>query len=82
MQGFKGSSIMNIINKITMEQNILKKLADQEEKINAIYISVEKTRKYFLWVLIISVGAVVLPAIGLVFAIPTFLSTYSSLGGL
>ncbi len=63
-----------------MEQEILKRLADQEVKLEAIYRSTEKTRKYFLWVLIVSVAVVVLPAIGLIFAIPKFLSTYSSLG--
>ncbi len=47
-----------------------------EEKVDKIYISVEKTRKYFLWTLIISVALVVLPAIGLLFAIPTFLTNY------
>jgi type IV secretory pathway component VirB8 len=47
-----------------------------EEKINKIYISVEKTRKYFLWTLIISVALFVLPAIGLAFAIPAFLNNY------
>jgi type IV secretory pathway component VirB8 len=47
-----------------------------EEKINKIYVSVEKTRKYFLWTLIISVALFVLPAIGLAFAIPAFLNNY------
>lgn len=56
----------------------------QEEKINKIYISVEKTRKYFLWTMIITVALFVLPLIGLAFAIPTFLHNtlpdYQSLG--
>jgi type IV secretory pathway component VirB8 len=47
-----------------------------EEKINKIYISVEKTRKYFFWTMVISVVLVVLPAIGLVFVIPQFISSY------
>jgi len=67
-----------------MEQEILQKLAEQDKKIDLIYSSVEKTRKYFLWTLIISVGAVVLPLIALAFVIPWFLSimqsTYSGLG--
>lgn len=65
-----------------MEQEILKKLSDQEEKINAIYVSVEKTRKYFMWVLILTVAVTVIPAIGLVFAIPQFLGYYTSLSGM
>ncbi len=59
-----------------MEQDILKKLAEQEEKIEKIYISVEKTRKYFLWTMIITIVVIVVPIIGLFFAIPSFLNNY------
>jgi hypothetical protein len=48
-----------------MENEILKKLAEQDIKLNAIYESSEKMRKYFLWTLIISVAVIVLPMIGL-----------------
>ena len=61
------------------EQAILAKLEEQNKKIDGIYKSVEKTRKYFLWTLIISIVVVVLPLIGLLFVIPQFLSLYSSL---
>ncbi|MCK9378850.1 MAG: hypothetical protein M0P97_01765 [Candidatus Moranbacteria bacterium] len=61
-----------------MEQDILEKFKQQDEKLEQIFISVEKTRKYFLWTMIISIGAVVLPLIGLVAIIPWFLSTMSS----
>ena len=54
----------------------VKRLAELEAKIDAIYISVEKTRKYFMWTLIISVALFVLPLIGLVFAIPAFMNNY------
>ena len=65
-----------------MENEILNKLIEQEEKINVIYKSVEKTRKYILYMTIISIAFVVLPIIGLLFVIPSFVSTYSSvLGG-
>ncbi len=57
-------------------------LKSLEEKINAIYASVEKTRKYIKWAFIISVLAVVLPAIGLLFAIPSFLSNFSQMQSL
>jgi hypothetical protein len=59
-----------------MEQEIIKKLSEQQEKIDKIYDSVEKTRKYFLWVLIISIAVVVLPAIGLMFILPSFMTNY------
>ncbi len=67
-----------------MEPEILQKLEAQEQKIDLIYISVEKTRKYFLWTLIISVGAIVLPLIAMAAIIPWLMSTlgsaYSGLG--
>jgi hypothetical protein len=52
------------------------RLAALEAKIDAIYASVEKTRTYFQWTLIISVVLFVLPLIGLLFAVPAFLSSY------
>lgn len=63
-----------------MDETILKKLEEQQVKIDQLYVSVEKMRKYFLWTLIISVLVIVLPLIGLIFAIPNFLSLYSNLG--
>lgn len=58
-----------------MDEAILKKLEEQETKIQSIYVSVEKTRKYFLWTLILSLVFFLLPLISLVFAIPFFLGT-------
>ena len=53
---------------------VLKKLAELEAKVDAVYKSAEKTRKYFMWTLIISVVLFVLPLIALVFVIPQFIS--------
>ena len=50
-----------------------------EEKLEKIWRSVEKTRKYFLWILIITIAMVVIPAIGLVFAVPKFISLYGDI---
>ncbi len=61
-----------------MENEILKKLEAQEAKIDAIWVSVEKSRKYFLVAMWVTLAAVLLPLLGLVFAIPAFLSTYST----
>ncbi len=61
-----------------MEQDILEKLEMQEKKIDAIYISVEKTRKYFLWTMIITVVTIVLPLIAAVVLIPWMLGSYMS----
>jgi hypothetical protein len=61
---------------------IIERLDAQEKELQAIYASVEKTRKYFLMSLWITVILFVLPLIGMVFAIPMFISTYSSMQGL
>jgi len=61
-----------------MEQDILQKLEEQNKKIDLIYSSVEKTRKYFLWTMIITIITIVLPLIALIFVIPWFLSVFSS----
>ena len=65
-----------------MEEELLQKIKENKELLDKIYVSVEKTRMYFLWVLIVSVVVFVLPLIGLFFVIPSFLDTYSSLDGL
>lgn len=65
-----------------MENEIIKKLDENAAKLEAIYQSTEKTRKYFLWVLIITIAAIVVPAIGLIFAIPAFLNNLNATIGL
>jgi len=61
-----------------MEENLQKKIEEQALKIEAIYKSVEKTRKYFLVIIWITIIAVVLPLLGLLFVLPSFLSNYAS----
>ncbi|USN87386.1 MAG: hypothetical protein H6779_03140 [Candidatus Nomurabacteria bacterium] len=66
-----------------MERSIKEQLDQQGEKIEAIYESVEKTRKYFLITMWTTIAVVVLPMIGLAFVIPAFINTYMvSFGGL
>ena len=60
-----------------MDAEILKKFEEQDQKLEQIYQSVEKMKKYFLWTLIISVAVIILPLIGLIFVIPQFLNLYS-----
>ncbi|MEK7480221.1 MAG: hypothetical protein AAB665_02945 [Patescibacteria group bacterium] len=64
------------------DTELRRKLDALEKKIDDVYVSAEKTRKYFLGVIIVSVVAFVLPLVGLVFAIPSLLSTYADIGGL
>ena len=61
-----------------METEILAKLEENERKLDEIRKSVERMRKYFLWTLVLSIVFIVLPLVGLIFAIPKFLSIYTN----
>lgn len=61
-----------------MEQKLAQKLAEQDKKLDLIYASIEKMRKYFLWTLIITVVTIVLPLVALVAVIPWFLKIITS----
>lgn len=61
-----------------MEEEIKNRLDKQEELLLKIYNSAERTRKYFLATLIISVVAFFVPLIALVIILPKVLSTYLS----
>jgi len=62
---------------------ILKKIEEQEKKLDAIYHSIEQMRKYFLWTLIITIATIVLPLIALAVVIPLVMRTLgSAYGGL
>ena len=61
-----------------MDPEIFAKLAALEQKIDAIYVSVEKTRKYFLWTLIVTLITFVFPLIALALVIPWFLRVMES----
>ena len=63
-----------------MEQEIKNRLDAQDELLQKIYISTEKTRKYFMWTMWGTVAFFVLPLIGLVFVIPSFLSSITGAG--
>ena len=60
-----------------MDQELVAKIDALEGKIDAVYRSSEKMRKYFLWTLAITIAAVLLPLLGLLFVIPQFLNQYS-----
>ena len=57
-----------------MEQEILRQIAVQNEVLQKVFVSVEKTRKYFMWTLIVTLILFALPLIGLLFAIPMLLN--------
>ncbi len=54
---------------------MLKKFEEQNQKLDRIYDSTEKARKYFLWSLIFNVVIFILPLVALAFAIPWFVET-------
>jgi hypothetical protein len=58
------------------------RLSTLEKKIDAMGIIVTKLYRVFLATVIITVIAFVLPLIGLLFAIPSFLRNYNSMLGL
>ena len=60
-------------------EEVLKKIQEQQAKIDAIYISVEKLRKYFLWTLIVTVATVLVPLIAVIVILPSLISSITSL---
>lgn len=61
-----------------MENEILTRLQTQDQKLDAIYTSVEKTRKYFQLIMWVTLATVLLPLVGLIIGIPLFLNSYMS----
>ena len=62
---------------VIMDQEIKNILAEQSAKIDALYVSVEKTRKYFLITMWVAVLAIVLPMIGVLLIGPSFVNSYT-----
>jgi type II secretory pathway component PulF len=62
-----------------MDPSLQARLDTLERKIDAVYTSAEKTRKYMMWTAIITIAVIVLPLLGLVFIIPQFVSLFSDL---
>lgn len=64
-----------------MEQEILNRLQAQDELLQRVYVSVEQTRKYFMWTFYGTLALFVIPLIGLSFAIPALMSSLGSAYG-
>jgi hypothetical protein len=62
-----------------MEPELKQIIEAQQKKIDEIYVSVEKTRKYLWWTLVATIAFFVLPLILLMFVVPSFISSYSSI---
>ena len=60
--------------------DINKKIETLQAKVDAVYVSVEKTRRYFQWTLIATVVTVLLPLLGIIILIPHYLRMIGQLG--
>ena len=65
-----------------MNEDILKRLDEQDKNLTAMLESSEKMRKYFFWTLIISVAVIILPLVGMVFVLPSFFDSLILSAGL
>lgn len=65
-----------------MDQETSEALKKLDEKITRVYDSVERTRKYMLWSLIMQVAVVLLPLVVLMLAVPFVLSSLSNISNL
>jgi hypothetical protein len=65
-----------------LDPELAARLDDIAAKADAAARSAEAARKYLLWTGIITAALIILPLIGLIFVIPSFLSSYTAaLGG-
>jgi len=59
-----------------MDEGSTQKLQEIEDKVDAVLKTVEKTRKYYLITMWVTIFFFVAPLIGFVFIIPMFLNNY------
>lgn len=64
------------------DQELRDRLTALERKADAAQHAAEQARQYLLWLIIGSVAVFILPLIGLLFAVPVFLSTFDALSQL
>ncbi len=62
-----------------IEPELLAKLNEISAKVDRAVVAAEKARTYLFWTGVISLALIVLPAIALVFVIPSFLSSYTGM---
>ncbi len=62
-----------------MDAELSARLDTLEKKLDDTYKSAEKTRRYILFIVILTLVAFVLPLLGLIFAVPAMLASYGDL---
>ena len=66
-----------------IDPELAARLDEIGEKADKAYHAAETVRKYMFWTGVITLALIVIPAIGRVFVIPQFLSSYTTaLGGM
>lgn len=65
-----------------MDQELLKRIEVLEAKVDRVYESSEKMRKYFLTLIIVTVILFVLPLLAIIPMINSVMDTYSAIGEL
>jgi hypothetical protein len=63
-----------------IDPDLAARLDALEQKIDAAYAAAEKVRKYLFWTGVVTIALIVLPIIGLLFALPSFLNYYQQIG--
>ncbi len=61
-----------------IDPELAAKLEEIGAKADRAYHAAETVRKYLFWTGVVTVALVVIPLIGLAFAIPQFISTYTT----
>ena len=59
-----------------IDPELAARLDEIAAKADAAYKAAEKVRKYLFWTGVVTVALIVLPMIGLMFAIPAFMTSY------
>ena len=61
-----------------IDPELAAKLDEISAKADRAYRAAEKVRKYLFWTGVITIALIVIPLIGLAFAIPQFINTYTT----
>lgn len=61
-----------------IDPELAAKLDEIGAKADQAYQAAEKVRKYLFWTGVVTVALIILPLIGLAFAIPSFISSYTT----
>lgn len=59
-------------------EELLRRLNEMDTKLEAIYRSTERTRKYFLWTLIATLVFFLLPLVIMLFMVPALISNMNA----